>query len=58
MDKNMIDASYNEKGCEVAKKAYQSPRLTEWGSLKNLTNGTGGGSKIDSDFSPTSKVTY
>ena len=54
----MDQTSQHEKAAELGKKAYVSPKLTEWGTLKDLTQG---GEPIDeyidgdwSTYSPTS----
>jgi hypothetical protein len=42
---------------QVGKKVYFIPCLTEWGSLKDLTKGSGG-IDTDFDFSPTNSYTF
>ena len=39
MEDKMIQDSELEKVSEQTKKAYQSPTLTEWGTVNDLTQG-------------------
>jgi len=46
----MIQETELEKVTELSKKAYQSPTLTEWGTLNDLTQGSDPTGFFDADL--------
>ena len=43
-----------ERGAKLRKRAYQSPKLTEWGTINQLTLGVGQYGSPDSGLQPKS----